>query len=393
MKKWLAILLIMSMLVVFVSCGLLSNPTETPEQPQEQSADTQQPDANPQPDTNPLPDGNVTPQPTDEELYGFAGFEEGSDEARLYVMIHKKVAAIVSGEETKAEFFFENFETEAATYEFEQTVHIVVDTLWTHSPYEMFWYEEGTGYHFNVYPQSGAFDLRLRLAVSRDYKTLNQYQVDTTKLARAHQAKEYADSIAAAATGTDYEKILYFKEQICNMVHYDQESFEQMSAGSLQCGNDPWQMISVFDKDPSTNVVCAGYAKAFQYLCYQVGIECKMVSGDVAFPNGGGGSHMWNIVTLDGKNYIVDITNADAFGQNQLVLAGGTGDILTGYTDVNTGTHFRYFTKSDNAADMLAIFTEEELTICATSYSEQDPVVPQNPDDTENPTDPPQNND
>ena len=62
--------------------------------------------------------------------------------------------------------------------------------------------------------------------------------------------------------------------------------------------------------DESTNVVCEGYSKAFQYLCDLSDITCYTVTGDMDGGTGAG-AHMWNIVEQDGRYYIADITNSD----------------------------------------------------------------------------------
>ena len=48
--------------------------------------------------------------------------------------------------------------------------------------------------------------------------------------------------------------------------------------------------------------VCAGYARAFQFLLQQYGIPCYLCVGYAGEP------HAWNIVCLDGKYYNVDVT-------------------------------------------------------------------------------------
>lgn len=56
------------------------------------------------------------------------------------------------------------------------------------------------------------------------------------------------------------------------------------------------------------NAVCAGYARAMQYLLERLGIYCLYVDGDVLGRTDG---HAWNIVRIDGEFYYVDATNAD----------------------------------------------------------------------------------
>ena len=69
--------------------------------------------------------------------------------------------------------------------------------------------------------------------------------------------------------------------------------------------------------------VCAGYAKAFQYIW--MGYFCTYVTGSIR----SGGDHAWNIVRIDGNYYHVDVTWGDP------VFAGaqedGTGITVTNY--------------------------------------------------------------
>ena len=61
---------------------------------------------------------------------------------------------------------------------------------------------------------------------------------------------------------SDYEKLAAYCREICGLVSFDYAA----TANGVPYG-DPWQLVNVFDGDPATNVVCEGYAKAFQYLC------------------------------------------------------------------------------------------------------------------------------
>ncbi len=58
--------------------------------------------------------------------------------------------------------------------------------------------------------------------------------------------------------------------------------------------------------------VCAGYAKAIQYLLQQNGIQALYVSG-VADGTGGWDDHAWNIVRCEGRYYQVDATFGDGY--------------------------------------------------------------------------------
>mgnify|MGYP004571363665 CR=1 FL=1 len=74
--------------------------------------------------------------------------------------------------------------------------------------------------------------------------------------------------------------------------------------------------------------VCEGYAKAFQYLCYQAGIQCLMAVGTGNNPSTGSQeSHAWNVVLIGGKYYHVDAT----------------------WDDSDSYTYYGYFNMSDAA--------------------------------------------
>lgn len=133
---------------------------------------------------------------------------------------------------------------------------------------------------------------------SRDYYNILSNKDGDTVTAFA-KAKEIVD----AATGTDYEKVKFFNQKICDLTSYDDEAAKPDAAYG-----DTSQMINVFLGKP---VVCEGYAKAFKYLCDQTGIGCFIIEGTLTSGNGSKGNHMWNYVELDGKWYLVDVTNND----------------------------------------------------------------------------------
>ena len=132
-----------------------------------------------------------------------------------------------------------------------------------------------------------------------------KYKVNAGIVQLAKSAAENARMIVKEFQGyTETEKLYGYKEMICYLTSYNDDVTEDDEYG------DPWQLIYVFDGDDSTNVVCEGYSKAFQYLCDLSDITCYTVTGIM---NGGTGEgpHMWNIVANNGKYYMADITNSD----------------------------------------------------------------------------------
>lgn len=117
-------------------------------------------------------------------------------------------------------------------------------------------------------------------------------------------AGEYLSGIGADAT--DYEKILYVYDSLVNQVEYDQTA------------SDNQNIYSVFAGKRS---VCAGYAKATQYLLERLGVFCTYVTGTAW----NGQAHAWNLVSCDGDYYYVDTTWGDPVFQAE---EGGEASIL-----------------------------------------------------------------
>ena len=101
----------------------------------------------------------------------------------------------------------------------------------------------------------------------------------------------------------------------------------------------------VFDGDSSTNVVCEGYAKAFKYLCdltsFTGSVDCYTLTGDLS--GAASGAHMWNVVTVGGKSYMVDATFTDG-GYTGLVMGMPARVVTAGvsYTFTSMGRSVTY---------------------------------------------------
>lgn len=152
------------------------------------------------------------------------------------------------------------------------------------------------------------------------------YQADLNKIKSANSVKNNAKQIvrsfdeAAATTyagfdarDVDYLRLEYYCKIIDKLAEYDHYSANLISEDRYW--RAPWSMAYVFDGDVSTKVVCAGYARAYKYLCdlsdfRSDWIECSIVTGSAG--SGENASHMWNIVRMnDGLNYVVDPTWTD----------------------------------------------------------------------------------
>lgn len=192
----------------------------------------------------------------------------------------------------------------------------LLSALLADCPYELYWYDKTAGVNvgYGISANSGEAwltSLALAFVPSPDYAGSGDYTVDVLKTQTVSSAVANAQSVVSAnASKSDSEKLEAYRAYICGQVSYDHAAANDED----RVYGDPWQLVYVFDGNPDTNVVCEGYSKAFQYLCdlsaFSGEVVCYSVTGMMTGGTGAGG-HMWNVVAIDGTNYLADITNCD----------------------------------------------------------------------------------
>ena len=245
-------------------------------------------------------------------------------------------------------------------------VQTILNALLMDCPYELYWFDKTQG--LSSAPEFGVTRNRIRLksvtcsfAVAEEYAA-GDYEVRSDYGETIHAAVTRAQTIVEGSAGmSDTERLRHFLQEVCSLTDYNTDTSD------LSYGN-PWQLIWVFDGDPSTTVVCEGYAKAFQYLCDLCGadsaITCISVSGNVSVNGGAAGRHMWNIVTTaDGRNRMVDATNCDSgqIGYPDLLFMKQpeSGNVYEGYTFRCSGSRMLYFYDEES----WSVLSEEELSL------------------------------
>lgn len=254
----------------------------------------------------------------------------------------------------------------------------VFNSLLVDFPYELYWYDKAAEGSFTL-SMSGA-QIRsdsvagdclflgnavLTFGFLVDSAYGHQYQIYVGQTDAARKAVENAQRIVReAASLSDYQKLVYYRKRICELVSYDAQAADTRSPGN----QNPWQLVYVFDEDAATNVVCEGYAKAFQYLCDQTEFENQEIYSYIVtgVMTGGtdSGLHMWNIVHMgDQGNYLVDVTNCD-----QGAVGAEDALFLTGYTSGNVADGYRIAIASKTVSYQYRsyikdIYSQEDLTL------------------------------
>ncbi|MBQ6478070.1 MAG: BspA family leucine-rich repeat surface protein [Erysipelotrichaceae bacterium] len=270
---------------------------------------------------------------------------------------------------------------------------LILSALLFDYPYELYWFDKTAG--VSIAPESDSLSVNTTdlndliietpfiatFHVAREYQNGEDLKVDTNIGSTIHNAIDNARDIVNtyASYNSDYEILKAYKNEISALTEYN---FDALEAG-VSYGN-PWQLIYVFDEDDSTDVVCEGYSKAFQYLCdltdFNNDTVCAYTVTGTMDGGTGAGNHMWNIVTMeDGRNYLVDVTNCDdgsAGYPDKLFLKGidesdTTGSVEDGYVFRSEGMPDIRYVYDGNTK---SIYADTELTIARGEYEAQETI-------------------
>ena len=134
---------------------------------------------------------------------------------------------------------------------------------------------------------------------------LNAYERWTGAKKQLADLETYTDRSVAQiqavdgySTMTPGEKLKAVHDHICDLVSYGDAST------TIEAQHTPY---GAYDFDHK--VVCEGYSKLFKILVDKLGItDNVLVSGIAYSPDGSGGPHMWNVVSLESSWYLLDAT-------------------------------------------------------------------------------------
>ena len=171
---------------------------------------------------------------------------------------------------------------------------------------ELFWVDTAYSCKYKRSGQCAEIDLQFNNTAQN---------LATEKAVFEEKAKEIIN--VARSLGTSYEREKYVHDALIEKVDYVASAPMNQSAYSALVNG---------------KTVCAGYARAYQYMMQQLGMPCYYCTGYA------GERHAWNIVGLDDGYYNVDAT----------------------WDDTDDGT-YDYFNKTD--ADYARTHLRQELSI------------------------------
>lgn len=143
---------------------------------------------------------------------------------------------------------------------------------------------------------------------TRDKTDSDGYKSQEMTITYIADARSKYNAVESAATrflsgapksGSDYDKELYVHDKLVNETTYQ------------------LHQKSIYNNLVEHKSNCMGYAYAMKYLLNKLGVTCRVVIGTAT----GEGDHMWNCVTLNGKEYLTDTGWDDPSGSTQHALS------------------------------------------------------------------------
>ncbi len=171
----------------------------------------------------------------------------------------------------------------------------------------------------------------ISLMPSSYHYTASEYPTMLNKFRQ--NAEMLLDGIKGNNSLTDVEKALLLHDRLAIWCEYDYENYLNQSL--------PRSAYNAYGAFVNKTAVCMGYALAYDYLLFQVGIDSEYCSSDLL-------NHAWNIVYVNNSAYHVDVTWDDPVrdksgyvkhtnflrSTNGIVETGHISD--DGYVDYNT---------------------------------------------------------
>lgn len=166
----------------------------------------------------------------------------------------------------------------------------IIDYIQRDHP-ELFWYQYGACFYFDTQTEIVS-RVELKYCMTQEEAKKRQEKIDTATKAFLTAVND---------TMSDYEVALHIYENIIKLVDYDTIGLERQkkTETSPEIPDDLRSLYGVF---VNKKAVCAGYAKAMQYLLNVCGIECTYITSE---------THAWNLIKLEGDYYHMDVTWGD----------------------------------------------------------------------------------
>lgn len=223
------------------------------------------------------PDGDTTRDPDNLSRYAFNLLRE--DEKVVYNTVLSAINA------------FAPEVSQFGTSVTEPQLKMIVDYVMRDHP-ELIWFQHGSTFYFDPTTQIVS-RLSLRYCMSQEEAVRRQSEINAS-------LESFVSSVDPSLG--DYDLTLKIYENIIDLVDYDTIGLERQNGNRIVDPEVPDDLRSIYGVFVNKKAVCAGYAKAMQYLLNMYGVECTYVTSS---------THAWNLLKVEGDYYHMDVTWGD----------------------------------------------------------------------------------
>lgn len=257
-------------------------------------------------------EGSFTPVSLD-DYYGYNTLKtlpNGELLARLYVGLYNFMAGVGNSAVVDVSSYNGSLDDFKA---FLNTNFPIIRDAYVNDFPNNFYYDQiasymGVSIDFSSTPKTATFKLYTSSIIELTPVIMD---IRTKKSAFETAVNTFIENSRVTPQMNDYEKALLLHNELARKVIYNKEVSDALNIEDEAERNAALDAIEAENPYIHTaygslingDAVCDGYAKAYQYALYKVGILSHMVSGTA-----GGGGHAWNLVKLDGDWYYTDVT-------------------------------------------------------------------------------------
>lgn len=164
------------------------------------------------------------------------------------------------------------------------------------------------GYTFSYGQEAFQEGYRYSVRITPEYYSTAEQEILTSE-----KVKEVLAELSLPETAGDYEKIRAVHDYLVEKVSYD----------NVHKNNDYHTVRSTaYGALVSHSATCQGYAVSLYRLLSELGVECRVITGEGISENGSE-DHAWNLVSIDGLYYNIDVTWDDRQDCRDYFLKGG----------------------------------------------------------------------
>lgn len=193
--------------------------------------------------------------------------------------------------------FYDTLSKENGDKELQSSYQSAIEALLYENP-EIF-YLDATNMYINIEKITKITGIKYNVYINKGTKTsylAEGFYTEEDVSRCENEIEQVKKQVLAMVEGkSDYDKIKIIHDYLIDTIEYDSTILQE-------------NIYNIYGALVSKKSVCEGYAKAFQYLMNEVGIDNAIVIGTATNSKNETENHAWNYVKMNEQWYAIDVT-------------------------------------------------------------------------------------